>query len=135
MSFSGLKTALITLLKREKLIKIEDLCASFLSAVIDTVLNKVKSAIEKTKVERLVIAGGVAASSMLREKFSELSKKMGFQLFIPSPRFCTDNGAMVAYTALKYLERGYCDSIEIDVYPKWKGVKIGEKIRTTFFKG
>ena len=135
MSFSGLKTALITLLKKENDFKIEDVCASFQEAVLDTVFNKLKKAIEIKKVRRVVIAGGVASNSRLREKAKSLSEEMEVEVFIPSPRLCTDNGTMVAYTGLKYLQMGYADSIDVDIYSRWQGIEIGKKIRTTLFKG
>jgi len=135
MSFSGLKTALITLLKKESDFKIEDICASFQEAVLDTVFNKLRRAIELKKARRIVIAGGVASNSRLREKANSLSKEMEVDVFIPSPRLCTDNGAMVAYTGLKYLQMGYADPIDVDIYSRWKEIEIGKKIRTAFFKG
>jgi len=135
MSFSGLKTALITLIKKENSIRIEDLCASFQEAVLDTVFNKLKRAVEMKRAKRIVIAGGVASNSRLREKAKSLSEEMEADVFIPSPRLCTDNGAMVAYTGLKYLQMGYADSIDVDIYSRWKGIEIGKKIRTALFKG
>ncbi len=135
MSFSGLKTALITMLKKGNNFRIEDLCASFQEAVLDTVFNKVKKALKMKKSKKLVIAGGVASNSRLREKAKGLSEEMEVEVFIPSPRLCTDNGAMVGCTGLKYLLMGYMDPIDSDVYSRWKGIDLGKKIRSTFFKG
>lgn len=134
-SFSGLKTALITLLKKEKNYRIEDICASFQEAVLDTIFNKIRKALEIKKSKKLVIAGGVASNSRLREEKAKFLSDMGIDVNIPSPRFCTDNGAMVAYTGLKYLQMGYADSIDVDVYTRWRGLEIGKKIRTTLSKG
>lgn len=134
MSFSGLKTALLNYLKKENPERMEDLCASFQEAVIDTVLTKLQRAVKEKRAQRVVISGGVASNTRLREKLTALGREMEVEIFIPSPALCTDNGAMVAYTGLKYLEKGYCDRIDVDVYPRWKGVGFGEKIRTALFK-
>lgn len=131
VSFSGLKTALINLLKKEPDAKIEDVCASFQEAVIDTVLIKVELALKCFNLKKLVISGGVAANRRLREKAEELCKKMGVEFYAPSPKLCTDNGSMVAYVGMQYLKMGLCDSLTTNVYSRWRGINIGEKVRST----
>ena len=105
-SFSGLKTAMINLVQREKGAKAEDLCASFQKAVVDVLTSKVRKAVEETGVHRLVVAGGVSANSQLREKLTELAEAMGFELIIPPLDLCTDNALMVARAGLMRLELG-----------------------------
>lgn len=135
VSFSGLKTALINLLKKEKSAKIEDVCASFQEAVIDTVLVKVKLALKQHNAKRFVLSGGVAANNRLRKKAEKLCKKLDVEFHVPSPKLCTDNGCMVAYVGAQYLRMNLCDPLHTNVYSRWKGVDIGKKIRTTLPQG
>ena len=73
-----------------------DVAASFQEAVVDVLLLKALAACKSSGIDSLVIAGGVAANSRLREVATERCAKSGIQLRIPSPGLCTDNGAMVA---------------------------------------
>lgn len=95
-SFSGLKSAVMQLIKREETIVQTDLAASFQAAVLDVLVEKTFRAIEQTGVGRLVIAGGVAANSGLRTRLHHRSKQAGVQLCIPPLELCTDNAAMIA---------------------------------------
>ncbi|RME11771.1 MAG: tRNA (adenosine(37)-N6)-threonylcarbamoyltransferase complex transferase subunit TsaD, partial [Aquificota bacterium] len=88
MSFSGLKTAVRKLVESGSYSK-EDLSASFQNAVVDVLERKTLLAMEKTGVRRLAIVGGVSANSELRERFRELSERLGFELHIPHPRLST----------------------------------------------
>lgn len=91
-SFSGLKTAVKNYIeKNENYIK-EDVAYSFQNAVCDVLLKKIKKAVRETGVDRIVLAGGVAANSQLRRVFSEQS----FECIIPERKYCTDNAAMIA---------------------------------------
>lgn len=120
-SFSGIKTALIYFVhdqQREgKQISLEDLCASFQEAIVDNLLLKTKRAIETTSAKRLIICGGVAANSRLREKAGQLAREMNLQLYIPSSRLCTDNALMIARAGLSLLLKGKISSLEDDVDP------------------
>ncbi|MEN9679497.1 MAG: hypothetical protein RLZ57_626, partial [Actinomycetota bacterium] len=73
-----------------------DVAASFQEAVVDVLLMKSIKACVDSGIESLLIAGGVAANSRLREVAFERAKKAGINLRIPTPALCTDNGAMVA---------------------------------------
>lgn len=97
-SFSGLKTAVRTAVAENPPTpeQLPDLCASFQEAAVDTLLSKCSLALAQTKLTRLVLAGGVAANSRLREKAQLLAKKMRIELFLPTLALCTDNAAMVA---------------------------------------
>lgn len=95
-SFSGLKTAVARYIEQTPTHIRADVAASFQEAVVDVLLLKALAACKDSGIDSLVIAGGVAANSRLREVASERCAKAGVQLRIPSPGLCTDNGAMVA---------------------------------------
>ena len=95
-SFSGLKTAVARYLESTPSFKRADVAASFQEAIVDVLLQKSLAACSSTGIESLVIAGGVAANSRLRELATQRCEKVGVKLRIPSPLLCTDNGAMVA---------------------------------------
>ena len=95
-SFSGLKTAVARYLESTPQYKRADVAASFQEAIVDVLVQKSLTACTATGIESLVIAGGVAANSRLRELAEQRCQKAGVKLRIPSPLLCTDNGAMVA---------------------------------------
>jgi N6-L-threonylcarbamoyladenine synthase len=95
-SFSGLKTAVARYIEQRPSHIRADVAASFQEAVVDVLLLKALAACKSSGIDSLVIAGGVAANSRLREVATERCAKAGIQLRIPSPGLCTDNGAMVA---------------------------------------
>jgi N6-L-threonylcarbamoyladenine synthase len=95
-SFSGLKTAVARYIEQTPAHVRADVAASFQEAVVDVLLLKALAACKSSGIDSLVIAGGVAANSRLREVATERCAKEGIQLRIPSPGLCTDNGAMVA---------------------------------------
>ena len=95
-SFSGLKTAVARYIEQTPAHVRADVAASFQEAVVDVLLLKALAACKSSGIDSLVIAGGVAANSRLREVAAERCAKAGVQLRIPSPALCTDNGAMVA---------------------------------------
>ena len=95
-SFSGLKTAVARYLEATPDYAKADVAASFQEAVVDVLLLKALAACKSSGIDSLVIAGGVAANSRLREVATERCAKAGIQLRIPTPGLCTDNGAMVA---------------------------------------
>ena len=93
-----------------------DLCASFQQAMIDVLVDKAMLAASRTKADRLVMAGGVAANSHLREQLGEACRKKGIRLYVPEPVLCTDNGAMIAAAAYyKYRKQG-ADGLDLDAY-------------------
>jgi N6-L-threonylcarbamoyladenine synthase len=95
-SFSGLKTAVARYIEQTPTNIRADVAASFQEAVVDVLLLKALAACKSSGIDSLVIAGGVAANSRLREVATERCAKAGIQLRIPNPGLCTDNGAMVA---------------------------------------
>ena len=126
-SFSGIKTAVVNYVKGftktqddNEALSIEDIAASFQEAVVDMLIKKVFQAQRRYKTQRLVLAGGVVANSYLRRRFQETAREEGWELFIPSPHFCTDNGAMIAWVGNYYLEKGKQDPFDIDALSRWK---------------
>ena len=95
-SFSGLKTAVARYLESTPEYKRGDVAASFQEAIVDVLIQKSLAACKATGIQSLVIAGGVAANSRLRELAEQRCQAAGIELRIPSPLLCTDNGAMVA---------------------------------------
>jgi N6-L-threonylcarbamoyladenine synthase len=95
-SFSGLKTAVARYLEATPTAHKADVAASFQEAVVDVLMSKALVACTESGIDSLVIAGGVAANSRLREVAQQRADKAGVELRIPAPILCTDNGAMVA---------------------------------------
>ncbi|WP_340105359.1 tRNA (adenosine(37)-N6)-threonylcarbamoyltransferase complex transferase subunit TsaD [Rhodohalobacter sp. 8-1] len=99
-SFSGLKTSVLYYLRDQRQSYIDehldDLCASVSAAISDVLLVKLRRAVRKTGVKQVMVAGGVSANSMLREKVRAMAKKEGVNLMIPAMEYCTDNAAMIA---------------------------------------
>ncbi len=101
-SYSGLKTAVLYALQEGKK-DVADVAASFQAAAIDILLIKVKEAIIQTGTERLVIAGGVAANQLLRER---ALAELDVDVFLPPFKYCIDNGAMIAAAGHSRFEHG-----------------------------
>ena len=107
-SFSGLKTAVVTLLRQRTLDEQTraDVAAGFQEAVVDVLVAKSLAAIARTGLERLVVAGGVGANLRLRALLDARAARDGFSVFYPAMEFCTDNGAMIALAGALRLDRG-----------------------------
>ncbi|MBW3575681.1 MAG: tRNA (adenosine(37)-N6)-threonylcarbamoyltransferase complex transferase subunit TsaD [Actinobacteria bacterium] len=95
-SFSGLKTAVVTYVRRHPEVATEDVAASFQQAVVDVLVAKTRKAARDTGFDRVCLGGGVAANSLLRERFLDACATDGLQCHLPSRAMCTDNAAMVA---------------------------------------
>lgn len=117
-SFAGLKTAIVYYLKEHQGTKREDIAASFQSAVVDVLLKKTLQAAKKKGVDRIVVVGGVAANSLLRQRFKEEAEKIRKEVHFPSLLLCTDNAAMIAANAyFKYKELGQQDDLSLAPQP------------------
>ena len=123
-SYSGLKTSVLyTVKKLGSLSKqdIKDICASFQKSAIDVLYLKVKKLVEETGIKNVAISGGVSANSYLRKRFLSDNE---IRTFIPSPKYCTDNAAMVGLVAyFKPVEANLSD----DVYPRMAGIVKGKR--------
>ncbi len=120
-SFSGLKTAVWQLVKKEgKKLKIPHLCASFEQAVAEILVEKVALAVELTGIRRVVVAGGVAANERLRRSLQERGVKDNFAVLFPSPPLCTDNAVMVGFLAFQLWQRGRSTPLTAEAYAQAK---------------
>ncbi|HOQ89976.1 MAG TPA: tRNA (adenosine(37)-N6)-threonylcarbamoyltransferase complex transferase subunit TsaD [Candidatus Hydrogenedentes bacterium] len=104
-SYSGLKTAVLYMLRDHPDLPVPDVAASFQRAAVDMLLERTEQAIARTGCERLVVAGGVAANALLRESVQQL----GVEVYLPAFRWCLDNGAMIACAAHYRLQAGCAD--------------------------
>jgi len=95
-SFAGLKTAVVNHVRREPDAPVADVAASFQEAVVDQLVDKLVAAADAAGAPTLVLGGGVAANSRLRERVAEVAAATGRRAFLPPPALCTDNGAMIA---------------------------------------
>ena len=95
-SFSGLKTSVVTHVRKHPELAVADVAASFQEAVVDVLVTKARRAAAETGAKGLVLGGGVAANSQLRERVLEVCAEDGLRAFLPSRSMCTDNAAMVA---------------------------------------
>jgi N6-L-threonylcarbamoyladenine synthase len=105
-SFSGLKTAVLHYVRKHAPQQVADLAASFQQAVVDVLVAKTLAAAQQCEATRVVVTGGVAANSHLRREMHAACAEAGFQLVVPHPRLCTDNGAMIAAAAHWHLHLG-----------------------------
>ncbi|WNK20906.1 tRNA (adenosine(37)-N6)-threonylcarbamoyltransferase complex transferase subunit TsaD [Halomonas piscis] len=125
-SFSGLKTHTLTAIR-----KLDDageltsrgradIARAFEDAVVDTMVIKCRRALDDTGLKRLVVAGGVSANVRLREGLDQACAKRRAGVFYPRGRFCTDNGAMIAYVGARRLETGERDVTgQMQATPRW----------------
>ena len=144
-SFSGLKTAMSTFLashsdlranwdvssgeavlpQGEARTALADVCASYRLAVVETLTAKTAKALAAdgmADIEGVVLAGGVAANSLLREKIHSLAQSRGKRFFVPSTAFCTDNGAMIAYAGWLLADQGYSHALDLEAIPRGRAV-------------
>ncbi|ABS77632.1 tRNA (adenosine(37)-N6)-threonylcarbamoyltransferase complex transferase subunit TsaD [Coxiella burnetii] len=125
-SFSGLKTHAVNCFKQyggEEQTRADIACA-FENAVVDTLIIKCLRALEKTGINTLVLVGGVAANKKLRERLGQVAVKRAAQIYYPRQEFCTDNGAMVAYTGWLRLNAGEKEDKTIRVKPRWSMAEL-----------
>ena len=95
-SFSGIKTSVVTHVRKHPELAVADVAASFQEAVVDVLVTKARRAAAETGAKGVVLGGGVAANSQLRERVLEVCAEDGLRAFLPSRSMCTDNAAMVA---------------------------------------
>jgi N6-L-threonylcarbamoyladenine synthase len=124
-SFSGLKTFALNTWQQEQKGDASDeqtrsdICLAFQQAVVDTLTIKCRRALKLTGLNNLVIAGGVSANTALRQGLEKMLGEFKGQVFYARPRFCTDNGAMIAYAGCQRLLAGQRDGPAIGVQARW----------------
>lgn len=122
-SFSGLKTAVRVHLQAHGVPEgqaLADLCASFQEAVADTLSRKAVAAARRLGVPQLVLCGGVAANSRLRSLTLERAQERDIRVFLPPPRLCTDNGAMIGVAGYEAYRRGARGGADVVVDASWR---------------
>ncbi|MDP1996199.1 MAG: tRNA (adenosine(37)-N6)-threonylcarbamoyltransferase complex transferase subunit TsaD [Gallionella sp.] len=126
-SFSGLKTAVWTLVKQSDHHEQTraDIACAVQEAIIDVLAHKARAALAQTGLKRLVVAGGVGANQLLRNRLNEDIGKRGGAVFYPDLEFCTDNGAMIAFAgALRLAQQQGNKDYRFNVKPRWNLAEI-----------
>jgi len=128
-SFSGLKTAVLTYLKKQPSLPegpaLADFCASFQAAACEVLVKKTEAALQQEGLQRLVVGGGVACNSGLRTAMQQMAEKRGIELQMPPPALCGDNAAMLAVAGDAYLSAGCQDNLAMDAVATWPLDQVG----------
>lgn len=119
-SFSGLKTAVLNYVSRrdreKEQVVVEDVVASFQMAIVDVQVEKIMQALRETGLDKIVLAGGVAANYLLREKLEDKAAEVKAKVYYPSSPLCTDNAAMIASLGYYHLKKGMTIDLDANVY-------------------
>ena len=126
-SFSGVKSAVLNYLNHHKMqgkeIEKADLAASFQQSVVSVLTDHTMRAAEEFHMDRVAVAGGVAANQCLRKAMKEACEKRGLTLYYPSPVYCTDNAAMIGVAAYYEYRNGTRHGWDLNAVPN---LKLGE---------
>lgn len=134
-SFSGLKTAVRVIVDKQSKITPEfqnDMCASFQNAVVAQMRDRLTHGIKLFKkdfpnAKDLVVGGGVAANSAVRQMLSEVANKYKMHFSAPPVKLCTDNGVMIAWAGLQRLNAGLTDGFDFRARPRWPLEDLAKK--------
>ena len=135
LSFSGLKTAVLNIIKnrsKNHIFSSADIAASFQKSISDILCKKITIAInimneKKVNYNNVVIAGGVAANKYLRKNLHNEVEKNNKKLFLPPVNLCTDNGAMIAWAGYELYKSGIRSNMNIKASPRWPLEEMKEK--------
>jgi N6-L-threonylcarbamoyladenine synthase len=122
-SFSGLKTAVLTLVRQNDSHEQTraDIARATQEAIVDVLAHKARAALAQTGLNRLVVAGGVGANRLLRDRLDDVIGKRGGSVFYPDLEFCTDNGAMIAFAgALRLAQQQGNRDYRFNIKPRWE---------------
>ena len=124
-SFSGLKTAVLTLVREQGSSLDEqlraDIARAFQESIVEVLVKKSLKALQATGLQTLVVAGGVGANRQLREQLNAQARRKRFRVYYPELEFCTDNGAMIALAGCLRLRAGTPAKVagSFSVQPRW----------------
>jgi N6-L-threonylcarbamoyladenine synthase len=119
-SFSGLKTSVMNYVRKHPDVSTADVAASFQAAVVDVLVHKARRAAEQVGAKGLVLGGGVAANSLLRERFLSVCTEADVHAFLPSREMCTDNAAMIAAAGWHRLRSDGPTPLDAGAYPNMR---------------
>jgi N6-L-threonylcarbamoyladenine synthase len=127
-SFSGLKTHIMLTWKASKKTKQDqkNISLELQNAVADCLVGKLKRAHSEKGYSSIVISGGVSANQFIRQKITNFSESINSKAYYPTKKFCTDNGAMIAYAGYKKYEAGQIYDLQGEVKPRWPLDKLNE---------
>ncbi|MEW8657821.1 MAG: tRNA (adenosine(37)-N6)-threonylcarbamoyltransferase complex transferase subunit TsaD [Candidatus Thiodiazotropha endolucinida] len=132
-SFSGLKTFALNTIQRAEREEGDalsaqtraDIARAFEEAVVDTLLLKCRRAVRQSGIKTLVLAGGVSANRRLRQRIDAMMAGEEGAAYYPRPKFCTDNGAMIAYAGCRRLLAGESEALRFSVRSRWPMESLG----------
>ncbi len=119
-SFSGLKTSLLHHVRKHGIPDgqgLADLCASYQAAIVEVLVRKTRKAAREHRIAHVQLCGGVAANSGLRAGMRAAGEADAFRVYIPPPKRCTDNAAMIAAAGYYHLARGERAALDLDARP------------------
>lgn len=122
-SFSGLKTSLLMSLRNRgrpfSIEELPDVAASYQEAIVDVLVEKTLRAAGLNSMSRIVICGGVASNTRLRERLCDEAARVGIDFFVPPPALCTDNAAMIAVVGEHMIKEGRRDGLGLNAVSRW----------------
>jgi N6-L-threonylcarbamoyladenine synthase len=127
-SFAGLKSAVQRAVAANQHSP-EDIAASFQQAVVDSLVDRTRLALEKSDAPALVVAGGVAANQAIRLALQQLAGDSGRHFSVPPPWLCTDNAAMIAWAGVERYDGGMVDELSVPARARWPLDPEAEKVR------
>ncbi|RQD56922.1 tRNA (adenosine(37)-N6)-threonylcarbamoyltransferase complex transferase subunit TsaD [Desulfonatronovibrio magnus] len=154
-SFSGIKTAMVYHVRDNPGLVLQNptetgpdfkpseelatVCSSYNWSIADSLRIKLKRALDRHEVKEVILAGGVAANTMIRESISRLAMERKIRLIMPSIAMCTDNAAMIALYGHMLYTKGYHHSLNLEAVPRgrkipWDYITLMRDVPTTQFK-